>query len=194
VYSQGFNPKPKVSFGPALSVGLTSEGEYMDFEAWEPIEPQELQRRVQAMVPAGLNFVTILSLHRGAPKLGDTIRAARYRVNRVDPAELARGVERWNAAAPILVERAAKNGKVKIFDLNRELETVEPAGDGALRFTLAIHHDGASVRPGEALHGLFGERIEGLSVVREDLLVEWNGRRVNPILAAAASDGQRTLV
>ena len=42
--------------------------------------------------------------------------------------------------------------------------------------------------------GLFGDRAEELRVVREDLLVEWNGRRVNPILAAAASDGQRTLV
>ena len=40
----------------------------------------------------------------------------------------------------------------------------------------------------------FPEAFAGLSVVREDLLVEWNGRRVNPILAAAASDGQRTLV
>ena len=194
VYSQGFNPKPKVSFGPALSVGLTSEGEYMDFEAWELIDPKELRRRVQAVLPPGLTFVMIRSLHRGTPKLGDTIRAARYRVNRVDPADLERGVERWKAAVPITIERLAKNGKTKIFDLSRELVTVEPTDDGALRFTLAIHHDGASVRPGEALRGLFGERIEGLRVVREDLLVEWNGRRLNPLLAAAASDGQRTLV
>jgi radical SAM-linked protein len=194
VYSQGFNPKPKVSFGPALSVGLTSEGEYMDFEAWERIDPKELRRRVQAVLPPGLTFVMIRSLHRGTPKLGDTIRAARYRVNRVDPADLERGVERWKAAVPITIERLAKNGKTKIFDLSRELVTVEPTDDGALRFTLAIHHDGASVRPGEALRGLFGEQIEGLRVVREDLLVEWNGRRLNPLLAAAASDGQRTLV
>ncbi len=42
--------------------------------------------------------------------------------------------------------------------------------------------------------GLFGDAAEHLHVVREDLLVEWNGRRVNPLLAAAASDGQRTPV
>jgi len=194
VYSQGFNPRPKVSFGPALSVGLTSEAEYMDFEAWERIDPEELRRRVQAMLPSGLNFVTIRSLHRGAPKLGDTIRAARYRVNRVDPADLERGVKRWKSSVPITVERLGKNGKVKTFDLSRELETVETIDESALRFTLAIHHDGASVRPGEALRGLFGDQAEELRVVREDLLVEWNGRRVNPILAAAASEGQRTPV
>ncbi len=194
VYTRGFNPKPKVSFGPALSVGLTSEGEYMDFETWERIDPDELRRRVQSMLPNGLRFVTVRALRRDTPKLGDTIRAARYRVSHVDAAKLERGVERWSAATPITVEREGKNGKVKTFDLSREMETVESGGDGTMRFTLAIHHDGASVRPGEALHGLLGESIAGLSVVREDLLVEWNGRRVNPILAAAASDGQRTPV
>ncbi len=194
VYSRGFNPKPKVSFGPALSVGLTSEGEYMDFESWERIDAEELRQRVQSMLPSGLAFVTVRALRRDTPKLGDTIRAARYRVNRIDPVKLQRGVERWRTPVPMTVERAGKNGKVKKFDLKRELETVETGDDGSMRFTLAIHHDGASVRPGEALNGLLGEALEGLSVVREDLLVEWNGRRVNPILAAAASDGQRTLV
>ena len=194
VYSQGFNPKPRVSFGPALSLGLTSEGEYMDFESWKHIEPEELRGRVQAVLPAGLKFVTIRSLHRGAPKLGDTIRAARYRVNHLAPADLERGIERFNSVSPITVERPGKNGKTRTFDLCRELETVEPIDGDALRFTLAIHHDGASVRPEEAVRGLLGDRIEDLRLVREDLLVEWNGRRVNPILAAAASDGQRTLV
>ena len=193
VYSQGFNPKPKVSFGPALSLGVVSEGEYMDFEAWERMDPGELQQRVQRVLPEGLTFVKIRALPRSAPKLGETIRAARYRVDSVDPAKIERGVERWKAATPITIERPGKNGKVRTFNLNREVETVEPVSDGALRFTLAIHQDGASVRPGEALRGLFGESDNGWRVVREDLLVEWNGRRINPILAAAASDGQRTL-
>ena len=194
VYSQGFNPKPRVSFGPALAVGVASEGEYMDFESWEQIDSADLLRRVQAVTPEGLAFETIRGLRHGVPKLGDTIRAARYRVSRIDPTALGRGVELLHSASPLTVERAGKNGKVHTFDLNHEVETVEPLGDDAARFTLAIHHDGASVRPDEALRGLFGEHTSGLQIVREDLLVEWKGRRVNPMLAAAAGDGQRTLV
>jgi len=193
VYSQGFNPKPKVSFGPALSVGVVSEAEYMDFDSWEPFDADELQRRVQSVAPAGLAFDTLRSLRSGAPKLGETIRAARYRVS-LDADALAHGVERFAAAERITIQRVAKSGKVRTFDINEEIEAVEPNGSGTLRFTLAIHHDGASIRPEEALRALFGEQARGARLVREDLLVEWNGRRVNPILAAAASDGQRTPV
>ena len=50
VHSQGFNPKPRVSFGPALSVGVASEGEYMDFECWEPLDADELLERVRRFV------------------------------------------------------------------------------------------------------------------------------------------------
>jgi len=193
VYSQGFNPKPKVSFGPALPVGVVSEGEYMDFESWDSFDPDELQRRAQAAAPAGLTFDTLRRLHNGTPKLGDTIRAARYRVS-LDAAAVADGVERFAAPEAITIQRVAKSGKVRTFDLAEEIEVFEPNGEDSLRFTLVIHHDGASIRPEEALRGLFGEKAAGARIVREDLLVEWNGRRVNPILAAAASDGQRTLV
>ena len=31
-YTQGFNPRPKMSFSPALSVGITSNSEYMDVD------------------------------------------------------------------------------------------------------------------------------------------------------------------
>ena len=31
-FSQGFNPHPKIAFGPALSVGIESEAEYLDLE------------------------------------------------------------------------------------------------------------------------------------------------------------------
>jgi radical SAM-linked protein len=31
-FSQGFNPHPKISFGPALPVGMESESEYLDME------------------------------------------------------------------------------------------------------------------------------------------------------------------
>src|SRR6476469_8660746 len=36
-FTQGFSPRPKVSFGLALSVGHESEAEYLDFELVEEI-------------------------------------------------------------------------------------------------------------------------------------------------------------
>ena len=36
-YSVGFNPHMKLSFGPALSVGVASDSEYVDVELTEPM-------------------------------------------------------------------------------------------------------------------------------------------------------------
>ncbi len=36
-FTQGFSPRPKVSFGLALSVGHESDAEYLDFELVEPV-------------------------------------------------------------------------------------------------------------------------------------------------------------
>ena len=36
-FTQGFNPRPKISFTPALSVGITSSSEYMDVEFYEDV-------------------------------------------------------------------------------------------------------------------------------------------------------------
>ena len=61
----------------------------------------------------------------------------------------------------------------------------------SIRLTLAIRTDGASIKPGEALQGILGARASGCRVVREELLVDWNGRLLNPMLAAAAGDAER---
>ena len=197
VYSQGFNPKPKVSFGPALSLGVVSEAEYMDFESWDALRGRRACAGACRLVtPAGADLrYAVRRLNNGTPKLGETIRAARYRVQARPDRRGARASSdlamRPRRSPSSVWPRAARFGR---STSTREIEAVEPDGSDSLRFTLAIHHDGASIRPEEALRGLFGKSAAGARVVREDLLVEWNGRRVNPILAAAASDGQRTLV
>ena len=37
-YSQGFNPRPLISFSPALAVGIESREEYVDFHAGAPLD------------------------------------------------------------------------------------------------------------------------------------------------------------
>jgi hypothetical protein len=66
-----------------------------------------------------------------------------------------------------------------------------PLDGDALRLTLALHGGEASLRPEEVLRAIFGERAVGMRLVREELLVDWNGRLINPMLAASASRSQR---
>lgn len=56
-YSQGFNPHMKISWGQALKVGATSEGEFAEIhlEGW--LKPQELKDALSRQLPKGLEIL-----------------------------------------------------------------------------------------------------------------------------------------
>jgi radical SAM-linked protein len=189
VYSEGFNPKPRVGFGPALAVGIASDAEYLDFDSYDRVEGSELGQRIRSCAPPGVEFDLVREIHPRCPALGEAIQAARYRVVANDGrgfGELALpGAER--PARP--VRRETKKGRIVEFDLASEVIELGAVDERTLRMTLAVRTDGASLRPDEALGAIFGERARELELIREELLVPWRGRWVNPILAAAASPG-----
>lgn len=55
-YSQGFNPHPHMVFGLPLSVGVTSDGEYADFELTRQIQPQQFIEVLSASLPEAVRI------------------------------------------------------------------------------------------------------------------------------------------
>src|SRR5919198_2580894 len=59
-YTQGFNPRPKMAFASALSVGATSDWELCQVDLAEEIEDERLPALAEAMnrqLPAGLRIL-----------------------------------------------------------------------------------------------------------------------------------------
>lgn len=50
-YSQGFNPHPQMVFGLPLAVGMTSEGEYADFELTQETDPEHFMVKLNQFLP-----------------------------------------------------------------------------------------------------------------------------------------------
>jgi len=194
VYSQGFNPKPRVGFGPALAVGLESVAEYLDIETREPLEPDQARERINAGLPEGLRLSSLRALARSAPALADQVRAARYRVELADAGAADEALERLARSESLTVTRTHK-GRVRRFDLKQELIDAQRVDECSFRLTLSLGGGAATVRPEEAVAALCAERSRTARITREELLVEWQGRWVNPLLAAsaAASDAQRAV-
>jgi radical SAM-linked protein len=186
VYSEGFNPKPRVGFAPALPVGITSEAEYMDLEAHARLESSEVLEKINAKLPKDVRFLALQEIPRSLPALGEVICAARYRLAGHDDFDLPRALSDFRDRSPIEVTRTRER-KVRTFRLDDEILELGSNPDGSLCLTLAIHGDGASVRPDEVLQELVGDRRSQLRLSREELLVDWNGRLVNPMLAAGAA-------
>lgn len=53
-YTQGFNPRPKLSFGPPLPVGTTGESEFVEMEFSRSAEASGIEERLEGRLPAGI--------------------------------------------------------------------------------------------------------------------------------------------
>ncbi len=66
--SEGFHPKPKISFPSALALGIASLEEYVEIELKNEIDPIALRQRIAAETLAGLEILDIDLLPMGVPK------------------------------------------------------------------------------------------------------------------------------
>lgn len=57
LFSEGFNPRPRMSFAAALQVGLQSVAEYMDVFLTEPIEPRDVVERGSEAFPEAMPMI-----------------------------------------------------------------------------------------------------------------------------------------
>jgi radical SAM family uncharacterized protein/radical SAM-linked protein len=78
-FSQGFHPKPRVSFGPALPVGVESLCEYLDLELLGSSDARDVGDRLARELPPGLTVLSAEALDPRAPSISEALRAVHYR-------------------------------------------------------------------------------------------------------------------
>ena len=113
-YSEGFNPRPRVSYASALSVGHTSDAELMALALSEPMDPADLRKALNAALPNGLEILQAWSTPPHKPKttLGD-VDTAEYAVRVEGPlhdARLAARVEEFMAQDEVVITRVRDKG------------------------------------------------------------------------------------
>lgn len=119
-YSQGFNPHPLLSFASALSVGYTSDAEWLDIQLEQRTPADEFSSRVNAALPEGLRIIRALELDESMPALTALLQKATYKVSLMPEApctaaQLQAGIDAL-LSKPIMVEKRTKSGN-KMVDL-----------------------------------------------------------------------------
>lgn len=114
-FSEGFSPRPKVSFGLALSTGHESDAEYVDLVLAEPVDLETLPARLSAALPEGVAVVGAVALADRVPALQEAVTCVEWRVDvahsdltDVDPAQLR---DRIDAALALSVLPTTKRRK-----------------------------------------------------------------------------------
>jgi radical SAM-linked protein len=186
-YTEGFSPRPRVSFGLALPTGHESVAEYLDVELAGPESRQDELADLPAVLsdalPDGVDVLTTAVLDGRVPSLQHDVTSCSWEVEvvGVGPAQLADLVEDALRASQLLVTRERK-GRQVTDDLRPaivSLAVLEGDQAGTLLDTeLATHPRG--VRPHELIQAL-GPDLEMGRVRRTHQWIERDGARWEPL-------------
>ena len=79
-YSEGFNPRPRISLAVPLAVGVTSEAELMDIILTKPASPHFFTAAVSQQLPPGIEILQVYPAAPTMPSLQSQVRYAEYKV------------------------------------------------------------------------------------------------------------------
>jgi radical SAM family uncharacterized protein/radical SAM-linked protein len=184
-YSQGFHPKPRVSFGPALPVGIESVCEYVDLELHGAADPANVAARLGRELPDDFRVIEAALVGPGEPSVSEALRSMHYRAD--FPREtwgneaLTQRVATFHGADRAVVTRPAppKNRRGKRqqkiaertgreIDLKKIVTHLAVEGPGTVAFSLRVDPSG-SAKPAEVLAAIFGDGTlpRGVKVLKE---------------------------
>ncbi|MEX0799046.1 MAG: TIGR03960 family B12-binding radical SAM protein [Bacteriovoracaceae bacterium] len=113
LHSEGYKRRPLISFGPALTLGISSLREFFDIrvpERWE--KPEEILEKLQQFSEKGILFNHIEELEGKVASIQDSVKEFTYFL-KVDNPELL----------PKVLENLKKEEKILIKSYNKKMKT-----------------------------------------------------------------------
>jgi radical SAM family uncharacterized protein/radical SAM-linked protein len=170
-YSQGFHPLPRLSFGPALPLGVESEEEFFDIELSEAVPAAEVGRRLGVELPRGFTVHRADTIDPHDPSIDASIRAFRYTVGLdsmpVDKqacAFLAARLSEFHAAPTFPVRKHTRGGE-KTVDAKQFVSQIALATPLTLSLEVQMTSAG-TIKPHEFVGTLLGLSAEEIKVLR----------------------------
>ncbi len=179
-FTRGFNPHPKIAFGPALSVGMESEAEYVDMETDPFVDLPRIARDLNGALPEGICILETRAIPKKVPSLSGSIGRYAYLVTVLEneARDLESRISDFLARNAVIVER---DGSRK--DIRPGIESVSRKGPSLLEIIL---RDKDQVKPRiqdviEQLFGIGRERVLLFGVKRTAMFTAEQGAWKSPM-------------
>jgi len=154
-YTQGFNPRPRLSLGAALPLGLTSDCELADIWLEADRDHGGILEGLRLASPPGLEFLDLTVVPDNGPSLQQQIVAAEY-LAEIEPGLDLREVED-RVESLLMLETVLRERRGKPYDLRPLVEALEVVSSEPTRTALHMRltaREGATGRPDEVLLAL----------------------------------------
>ena len=180
-FTQGFTPRPKISFSQPTAVGIESYAEFVDIELYTKIDSQGLMNQLNETLPENLRILESYEIPMKTPYPSNQIVQSVYRVSvpRVfmgDREECQAKIQKFMDSHEIWFERKKydrKQQKINIRPLVEEIRIVDEEQEMiVLEMNLKDSNAGKG-RPDEVLQLLFdvqGDELVELVVCKVDSL------------------------
>lgn len=168
-FTGGFHPGPRIAIANALSLGMTSSGEIVDFELTKPLEFADFQARLLRTLPADLPLYDLELVDIQAPSANKLLEAAEYTLTLTTEAADPQWQD-WVTAVwergECWFEKRTKSGKLKSVNLRDRLLTltlIESQGSTAkIHYQGQCRNDGTVLQPEHCVYLL--SQISGATI------------------------------
>lgn len=174
-FTGGFHPGPRISLANALSLGVTSSGEVMDFELTESMDFAVFQHKLVAQLPDEIPLYRVEAVDLNSPAATQLLERAEYLItidclykDETDQPPSSAQWQAWidaiNSSDAILMEQTTKSGKTQVINLCDRLFELELAQSNPavatmdssviLRYVGSCRNDGTFLRPEQVVYML----------------------------------------
>ncbi|MGI6586013.1 MAG: DUF2344 domain-containing protein [Gracilibacteraceae bacterium] len=190
-YSSGFNPHQEISFAAPLSLGVTSNAEYVDLKLTEPMDVREIRRRLNNSLPEGIRILAGIEMGGNHKSAMSVVSHSRYSIEiyieNLSYCELKSKIEAFTAQKDIrIMKKQPKKGfELKETDIKPLIVSMKLAGSKEGKHTidcLLLSGSRGNLKPEllmEAFKEFTGYDIQKIKINREQVYAEKNGKLVD---------------
>lgn len=179
-WTQGFNPRPKVSLGPAKAVGIEGFSEYLDIDFKTFLKGEAIINGLNSVLPQDVQVLGVRELPPGTKLLEAVINEALYKITFLNglPTDIDDKITQFLKAEEVLYLRRSPK-KDKELNLRNFVYDLE-VKDNALLVAAKVGPNGA-MRPDELLTVLgYWDIMEDTYIQRLGLYIREGSRHSNP--------------
>ncbi|MEW6675882.1 MAG: TIGR03960 family B12-binding radical SAM protein [Nitrospirota bacterium] len=169
-YSKGFHTSPKISFGPALGVGIAGLREYFDMEIVPPFDIELNRARLNNTLPEGIYIREMVAIPAREKSLSSFVIRYEYEIKGRDLS----GIHRFLSEKEVNVERGRY-----VINIRALVEEGRLTDEGTVNL-IVVDSGNTKVRLSELLPVVFNVPLRELNITRL-ALYGWKSGWVTPL-------------
>ena len=179
-YSQGFNPHAKISFSPALGLGIESLAEIIDIDTSEEASAEEIKERFNAALPEGIEIISCEVLEKAGsiPALMNH-SLYEYQFSAITE-EILKSVDTIKDLDEIIILKKNKKKKEIATDVKNRINDIYAKGNKV--YAMLLNSTDGALKPVELLEILSqyaNSNLESLKITKIDsYFIDEEGKRL----------------